>query len=42
MANAMIFSILGIGLLGGVIYLFSLIVKALRKYINSDKAEKNK
>lgn len=37
MANAMIFSILGIGLLGGVIYLSVLIVKALRKYINSDK-----
>jgi hypothetical protein len=42
MLNALIFSILGIGLLGGLVYLFTLIVKALKKYINSDKKQKDK
>ena len=37
MAISAIFSLLSIGLLGGLVYLFVLIVKALRKYINSDK-----
>ncbi len=41
MTNTVIFSILNIGLLGGMVYLFTLIVKALKKYINSDKPTKN-
>ena len=42
MVNTLIFSILGIGLLGGLVYLFTLIVKALKKYINSDKTQTDK
>ena len=41
MTNTVIFSILSIGLLGGMVYLFTLIVKALKKYINSDKPTNN-
>lgn len=42
MAISAIFSLLSIGLLGGLVYLFVLIVKALRKYINSDNPSKDK
>ena len=37
MINTVIFSLFNICLLGGLVYLFILIVKALKKYINSDK-----
>ena len=37
MINTVIFSLLNICLLGGLVYLFILIVKALKKYINSGK-----
>jgi len=37
MINTVIFSLLNICLLGGLVYLFILIVKALKKYINSEK-----
>lgn len=37
MINTVIFSFLNICLLGGLVYLFILIIKALKKYINSDK-----
>ena len=42
MINTIIFSIINLALLGGLIYLFVLIVKALKKYINSDKPPKDK
>ena len=42
MINTIIFSIINLALLGGLIYLFVLIVKALKKYINSDKTLKDK
>lgn len=42
MAISAIFSLLSIGLLGGLVYLFVLIVKALKKYINSDNPSKDK
>lgn len=42
MINTIIFSIINLALLGGLIYLFVLIVKALKKYINSDKTPKDK
>ena len=41
MTNTVIFSILSIALLGGLVYLITLIVKALKKYINSDKPTKD-
>ena len=37
MINTVIFSLLSICLLGGLVYLFILIIKALKKYINSEK-----
>ena len=37
MINTVIFSLFNICLLGGLVYLFILIVKALKKYINSGK-----
>lgn len=40
MINAVIFGILSIVSLGGLVYLLILIVKALRKYINSAKTPK--
>lgn len=40
MINTIIFSVINLALLGGLIYLFVLIVKALKKYINSDKSSK--
>ena len=42
MTKTVIFSILGLGLLGGMVYLFTLIIKALKKYINSDKPQEDK
>ena len=42
MINTIIFSIINLALLAGLIYLFVLIVKALKKYINSDKTLKDK
>lgn len=42
MINTIVFGILSLVLLGGLIYLFVLIVKALKKYINSDKTSKDK
>lgn len=42
MINTIVFGILNLALLGGLIYLFVLIVKALKKYINSDKTPKDK
>ena len=42
MTNTVIFTILNIALLGGLVYLFTLIVKALKKHINSDKNQKDK
>lgn len=42
MVYTVVFSILGIVLFGGMVYLFTLIVKALKKYINSDKSQKDK
>lgn len=35
MANTIIALILGLTVLGGLVYLFVLVVKALKKYINS-------
>lgn len=37
MGNTIIATILGLSLLAGIAYIFILVVKALRKYINSDK-----
>ena len=37
MINTVIFSIFSICLLAGLVFLFALLVKALKKYINSDK-----
>ena len=42
MINTIIFGVFNLVLWGGVIYLFVLIVKALKKYINSDKTPKDK
>ena len=42
MINTIIFGVFNLVLWGGVIYLFVLIVKALKKYINSDKSPKDK
>ena len=40
MINTIIFSIINLALLGELIYLFVLIVKALKKYINSSESRK--
>ena len=42
MINTIIFGVFNLVLWVGVIYLFVLIVKALKKYINSDKSPKDK
>lgn len=46
MENLIILIIIGIVLslllLGGLVYLYVLVVKALKKYINSDKTQKDK
>ena len=41
MTNTVIFTIMNVALLGGLVYLFILIVKALKKYINTDKNQKD-
>ena len=42
MINTIVFCFLSLVLFGGLIYLFVLIIKALKKYINSDKTPKDK
>ena len=42
MIGTVIFSILNICLLCGLVYVFALVVKALKKFINSDKTQTSK
>lgn len=42
MINTTVFGIFALIMLGGMIYFFSLVTKALKKYINSNKTTTDK